>query len=180
MITYPREDVDKLAELLAANRDRMLYIFDKDGTLVSNFANRPANTPAEQTPLPNVVEKLNLLRRLGDRIAIASNQGGVAWNFISYGQAIALVEDVAAKVGGVDAWEVCPHDARAIARDGHAPEYAVECECRKPLPGMLLSLMAHLGFTPDQTVMVGDSDSDRLAARTAGCEFVWAREFFEW
>lgn len=179
MITYPlEEDLDRLAELLAANKDQFLYIFDKDGTLVGNFANRPANTLAEQTPLPNVIEKLNLLRRLGQSIAIASNQGGVAWGFISYARAVALVKDAARKVGGVNAWEVCPHDARAVAKG--ASEYAVECMCRKPLPGMLLSLMARLGFTPDQTVMVGDSETDLQAARAAGCEFVWAHEFFEW
>lgn len=146
----------------------MLYIFDKDNTLVSGLGNRPANTPAEQTLLPGVFEKIEQLRAQGHKLAIASNQGGVAWGFITYTQAETLLKDCADKLGGVDAYAFCPHDDRK-----NSP-----CTCRKPRPGMLLDLMATLHFLPDQTVMVGDQESDRQAADSAGCAFIWARDFF--
>ncbi len=146
----------------------MLYIFDKDNTLVSGLGNRPANTPAEQSLLPGVLEKIAQLRTQGHKVAIASNQGGVAWGFISYAQAETLLQDCADKLGGVDAFAFCPHDDHK-----NAP-----CPCRKPRPGMLLELMATLHFSPGQTVMVGDQESDLQAAKAAGCAFHWAHDFF--
>jgi len=45
----------------------MLYIFDKDQTLIDNKAapDRPANTPDEQIVLPGVIEALAALRQAG-------------------------------------------------------------------------------------------------------------------
>jgi len=145
----------------------MLYIFDKDGTLVGGASNRPANAPEEQILLPGVAEKIAALKAAWHKIAIASNQGGVAWGFISLAQAEALVMDAAKKIGADD-YLLCPHDDRK----NHA------CECRKPRPGMLINLMEANGFSPAETILIGDQESDRQAADAAGCQFVWASEFF--
>jgi len=155
----------------------MLYIFDKDGTLIASLGKRPANTPAEQRPLPNVIEKLAELRAAGHRLALASNQGGVAWGFLTLEKVEALMLDCAAKVGGLDAYRFSPYDSKAAARRPNSP-YARENELRKPRPGMLLEIMAELGAAPQETVMVGDQESDREAAEAAGVQFEWAADFF--
>lgn len=147
----------------------MLYIFDKDGTLIGGASNRPANTPDEQVLLPNVKRIIKRFRDRGDSIAIASNQGGVAWGFISYEQADELLRDCAEKIGGVDAYEFCPHDDRK-----NEP-----CECRKPKPGMILKIAERLGYEIDEIVFVGDQDTDEQAARAAGVAYVPANIFFE-
>ncbi len=36
-----------------------------------------------------------------------------------------------------------------------------------------------LGVNPEETLFVGDMESDRQAAENAGCDFVWARDFFD-
>lgn len=158
----------------------MLYIFDKDGTLVgvpSPAENRPANRPEEQSLLPGRLEKIQRLRELGARIAIASNQGGVAWGFISYEQAAALMEDCARKIGGADAIRFCPHDARA-AGSPNARMYAVQCNCRKPAPGMLLSILREMKADPADAIYIGDRPEDEAAAQAAGVRFAWADDFF--
>ena len=157
----------------------MLIIFDKDGTLIASHGKRPANTPAEQQPLPGVAKKLAALRAAGHTLAIASNQGGVAWGFLSEREAQALVKDAAAKVGGVDFWRCCCYDERAAQRNPRSP-FARSSPRRKPAPGMLREIMSAAGFAPTETLMVGDQDSDRLAAEAAGCRFVWAAYFFGW
>lgn len=147
----------------------MLFIFDKDGTLVDGPAGRPPNKPEEQSLMPGVLEVIARLRAEGHLIALASNQGGVAWGFISMDDADALMRDCAQKIGGVDAYRFCPHD----------PRKGQFCECRKPRPGMILSIMAELGISdPGQVVFVGDQESDRQAAEAAGVRFVWADQFF--
>jgi D-glycero-D-manno-heptose 1,7-bisphosphate phosphatase len=131
---------------------------------------RPANTIEEQALLPGVAEKCAQLRAAGHGLAVASNQGGVAFGHLSLARAEALVAHAADMIGAED-WELCPHH----------PEAGDEaCLCRKPAPGMLLALMYRLGYPPEETVFVGDQESDRLAALAAGCGFVWAEVFFGW
>ena len=150
----------------------MLYIFDKDGTIIASHGNRPANTIEEQRLLPGVARKCQELKAQGHTLAVASNQGGVAWSFITIKQARELVIH-SANLIEVDAWRMCPHHPKG------RNAYAVECECRKPAPGMLLSLMTQFKASPDETVYVGDMDSDREAAEAAGVTFIHASEFFK-
>lgn len=50
---------------------------------------------------------------------------------------------------------------------------------RKPAPGMLLSALAHFNESPENTVMIGNSDDDKGAAAAAGVRFVDEFEFFK-
>jgi D-glycero-D-manno-heptose 1,7-bisphosphate phosphatase len=159
-------------------RKRWLIIFDKDGTVIKYLDGRPANYPEEQELLPGVAERIAQLKERGCKIALASNQGGVAWGFISYAQAEALMADAAAKMEA-DAWIFCPHDPRAAGKPRANEEYAIPCSCRKPEPGMLMELMQRFGASPDETLFVGDRDEDREAARRAGVRFMWANKFFD-
>lgn len=156
----------------------MLYIFDKDETLVSGAGNRPANTPEEQVPLPGVVEKLAALRAEGHHIGIASNQGGVAWGFISLEQAGILVRDCADKVSA-DIYLMSPFDPKAAVKNPDSP-FARDDDSRKPNPGMLWGIMRDMEYPASDTIFVGDMDSDRQAAENAGVKFVWAKDFFGW
>ena len=57
----------------------------------------------------------------------------------------------------------CPHHPQAsVAR------YAMDCDCRKPKPGMLLQAARELGLALDSSVLVGDKPSDAQAGRAAG------------
>lgn len=155
-----------------------LFIFDKDGTLVKFYGHRPANTPEEQILLPGRKEKIKELKKQGARIAIASNQGGVAWGFISYRQAEELLRDVSDKISGADAIRFCPHDERAAGKSNSNPEYAVFCRCRKPEPGMLISILEEMNIPASKAVYIGDREEDRYAAIQAGMDFIWADDFF--
>lgn len=161
----------------------MLYIFDKDGTLVGgvdkgNGKSRPANTPSEQALLPGVAEKISQLRAEGHQIAIASNQGGVAWGFMTEAQAQSLIDDCIGKIGGVDAWAWCPCDPKAAGKPNSVSKFACESNDRKPNPGMIHYCLTHVGVELADTVFVGDMESDKQAAENAGVAFVWAKDFF--
>lgn len=151
-----------------------LYIFDKDKTLVGPLEGPPANSIEEQQLLPGVAEKCAALRAQGHILAVASNQGGVAWGFLTEDEAYDLVEH-AADLIGAKAIAMCPHHPK-----GRIEQYAIECPRRKPEPGMLLDLMQRFNFHANQTVYVGDMDTDRQAAEAAGIRFVEASEFFKY
>lgn len=148
-----------------------LYIFDADGTLRRcTVEGQPCpNKLGEWELLPNVRERLAKIDWSENGFGIASNQGGIALGFLSIDVAYQLCRDLV--IAATDRFpptgsiQICPH----------APDAG--CSCRKPRPLMLLRIMDTFG-TRD-AVMVGDQESDRLAADAAGIEFQWAHEFFE-
>src|SRR4051812_43450290 len=106
----------------------------------------------------------------GPRLGLASNQDQVAYGFLTSEMARRLLRDLALAATGLAppdaALQLCPH-----ALD-------IQCDCRKPNPGMLLRIMEHYGVRPEETVFVGNDSSDCEAAQRAGVSFVWADEFF--
>ena len=57
----------------------------------------------------------------------------------------------------IEAFMYCPHDEQA------------QCGCRKPRPGLILRLAAELELDLPRSWMIGDSESDILAGKAAGC-----------
>ena len=163
-----------------------LYIFDKDGTLLrrvrSRFVfRRSAMKPAEQVLRKGVFEKLAELRAGGHKIAIATNQPAVAHGLITLDEAEELVKNCAAKVGGVDAWRLSPYHPKAKARrNGKVNLYARDDPTHKPHPGMILQIMEELGYSPKDTIMVGDKKVDKKCAKAAKVKFIDGKKFFKY
>ena len=164
-----------------------MIIFDIDGTLTEIkpevLARKPRmvspNKFGEQQPKQRVVAKLAALQDEGIDIALATNRGGVAWGFTTLEEAEALAREAAELCGIPEARVyVCPYHAKArgprVVR-----EYAVDHDCRKPNPGMLLEAMEDAGVLSEETLFVGDFETDQQAAENAGVRFYWAEDFFE-
>jgi D-glycero-D-manno-heptose 1,7-bisphosphate phosphatase len=68
---------------------------------------------------------------------------------------------------GVDILAVyyCPHHPV----NANAP-YLMECNCRKPQPGMLLQAISDHKLSLNHSIMVGDKASDMQAAKAAGIQ----------
>jgi len=162
-----------------------LYIFDKDGTLLSNIRSRliikrSPLKPEEQILRQGVFEKLAELRTAGHQIAIATNQPAVAHGLITLEEAENLVKNCAAKVGGVSAWRLSPFHPRAKKRlHGRPNPYARDDETHKPHPGMILQIMDELGSSAAKTFMVGNSKMDKKSAKAAGVTFLDEKKFFK-
>ena len=98
------------------------------------------------------------------RTVIATNQRGIHLGVMTAADVTAvndrLLGLLAQRGARVDALYVCPHGADA-------------CDCRKPLPGLLLrAAKEHPGLQLSEAVMVGDSETDVLAGRAAGARTV--------
>jgi D-glycero-D-manno-heptose 1,7-bisphosphate phosphatase len=163
-----------------------LAIFDIDGTLTEIKPEVLARNPklvtpnklGEQQAKLGVSEKLMGLTLVGVKIALATNRGGVAWGYSTLEEAEALAREAAELCGIPDApVYVCPYHAKARGPRKVA-QYAIDHECRKPRPGMLLNAMHDAGSSPGETIFVGDYETDEQAAENAGVSFFWAEEFF--
>ncbi|TDN90687.1 HAD family hydrolase [Microbacterium sp. BK668] len=130
-------------------------LFDRDGTLVVDV---PYNgDPAAVTPMPGAREAVARLRRAGVRVGVVSNQSGIGRGILTHDDVGAVNARVDELVGPLEVWEYCPHEPRAA------------CDCRKPLPGLVLRACRRLGVEPRHTVVVGDIGTDVEAAAAAGC-----------
>ncbi len=156
-----------------------LIIFDADGTLrYCTVRGQPCpNRDGEWELYPGVAEKLSEFRWAspgdgpGTGYGIASNQGGVGVGYFSGETAMELLEDTFRQAFGFSpaggTVEICPHAPRS------------GCDCRKPAAGMLVRLMDLYGVEPSEVLFVGDREADRAAAENAGCDFQWAKDFFD-
>jgi len=153
-----------------------LAILDRDGTLVDMVRDEETGAivtafhPSHLRLLPGVVEGLRMLADAGFVLAMATNQPGPAKGQISRAAVArtnaALVALLAAEGVSIAAVEVCEHHPEGGA--GGDPDLVRTCECRKPRPGMFLSLIARLGADPARSWAIGDSPGDVEAGRAAG------------
>ncbi len=133
-------------------------LFDRDGTLVEDV---PYNgDPAQVRIRPGAREALDRLRAAGIRVAMVTNQSGVARGLLTPEQVAAVNTRVEELLGPLDAVLVCEHGPD----DG--------CSCRKPRPGLVLEAARRLGLRPRDCVVIGDIGSDIEAARAAGARAV--------
>lgn len=63
----------------------------------------------------------------------------------------------------IEAFYYCPHH-----KEGVVAKYAIDCDCRKPKPGMLLQAMREHAIDSQKSFLIGDSQRDVEAARAAG------------
>ncbi|GAC1655344.1 MAG: hypothetical protein NVS9B12_06400 [Vulcanimicrobiaceae bacterium] len=129
-------------------------LFDRDGTLVEDV---PYNgNPELVRPVAGAGEAVQALRQAGLRLGVISNQSGVARGMITIAQVEAVNRRIDEMLGPFGVWLYCPHGPD----DG--------CECRKPLPGMVVAAARALEVETAACVLIGDKPSDAEAARAAG------------
>jgi HAD superfamily hydrolase (TIGR01662 family) len=150
-----------------------LIIFDLDGTLVETKNGAIFRKSEDDWKwIPGVLEMVRGLKREGIKIAIASNQGGVAFGFLQWPALKQEILKVASDIGTPYVYFEFSHP------NGNVPDFTYESSRRKPGPDMFLQAMqdAHVG--PEHTLAVGDREEDEQAAERAGVDFIWAHEFF--
>lgn len=117
--------------------------------------------------VPGAIEALRALKAAGYLLVVVTNQSGIARGLYSEADYLALTaymrERLAAEGISLDAVEYCPH-----LPDAPVARYRVECDCRKPKPGMLRRAIQALDIEPGTSLLVGDRPSDLEAGRAAG------------
>jgi len=142
---------------------------DKDGTLIPDV---PFNVdPAEMTLSLDCVKGLRKLQRSGYKLIVVSNQSGIAMGMFEP-SALWRVEfklrGLMAKEGlHLGGFYYCPHHPQ-----GSLAAYRVNCNCRKPAPGLILSAAADYGLDLSQSWMIGDILNDVEAGHHAGCRSI--------
>lgn len=142
---------------------------DRDGVLIEDTGY--PDDPASISLLPSVGEGLRALLAAGWRLVVVSNQAGVARGKFSLATLEAMHERLVvlleAEGVSLDALYFCPHHA-----EHGSPPFNIDCDHRKPAPGMLRSAADELDLDLRSCWMIGDRESDIEAGRAAGCRTI--------
>jgi D-sedoheptulose 7-phosphate isomerase len=150
---------------------------DRDG-VINRYAyqadlgtvDSPAN-PGEFELLPGAADAIASLNRLGLAVIVVSNQPGIAKGKTTPHHLDSINakmrERLSLSGARVDGIFECRHHPEAIVA-----EYRVRCDCRKPLPGLLLRAAREHGVNLGESILVGDDASDVLAGRAVGVKTV--------
>ena len=140
---------------------RQAVFLDRDGVInravVRDGKPYPPASLGEMEILPGVPEALALLHEAGFMLIVITNQPDVARGTTPQ----AVVEEINNYLAGclpIDEFRTCYHDNG----DG--------CDCRKPLPGALLSAASQHEIDLGGSYMVGDRWRDIEAGQRAGCK----------
>jgi D-glycero-D-manno-heptose 1,7-bisphosphate phosphatase len=137
-----------------------LVILGRDGIL-NRFREDHVKAPAEWEPLPGSLEAVARLNHAGWHVVVATNQAGIGRGLLDMASVNAvhlhMMKLLATQGARLDAVFFCPHAAED------------QCDCRKPLPGMMRDIALRYGTDLKAVPMVADTLRDLEAARAAGC-----------
>ena len=150
---------------------RPAVFFDRDNTLIvgRDYLGDPAGVHLVAGAAAAVAQ----CRRLGFAVIVVSNQSGVARGMFTENDVRAVDDrmDSLLRDGDsfavIDRHEYCPHHP-----DGSVSEYAVDCDCRKGKPGMLLTAAHAMALDLPASWMIGDAPRDVAAGKAAGCRTI--------
>lgn len=138
---------------------RPAIFLDRDGVIIENIPNYVRRLEDVQI-FEQAVAALAKIASSPFAIVVVTNQSAVGRGILSIEQAHSinthLVEAIVQAGGRIDGVYMCPH----------APED--QCNCRKPMPGMLLQAAQELSIDLAHSIMIGDAYSDLLAGQAAG------------
>lgn len=144
---------------------RKAVFLDRDGTICEEVGY--LDNPSRLQLLPGSAEAIRALNESGWLVVVITNQSGVARGFFTeetLHEINQTLKDELAAVGArIDATYYCPHHPT----EGEGP-YRLDCDCRKPKPGMIVRAVADLEIDLNQCWMVGDRYGDVALAHTAG------------
>lgn len=136
---------------------------DRDGTL--NLNTTYPHHLDDLYILSGVSEALTLFKQLWYLLILTTNQSGISRGYFTEEQFFIFTHALEKAIGHrFDDIYYCPH---------HPDE---RCTCRKPKPGMLLQAAQEHQIDLRQSIMIGDSPSDVVAGKKAGCQTMFLDE----
>lgn len=144
---------------------------DRDGTI--NIEKEYLYQASDFEFIPGAPEAIRLLNQAGIMVVVVTNQSGVARGYYTENDVENLHRHIALELersgAHVDAWLYCPHHPAGRG------SYALPCNCRKPLPGMLQEAAVRYDIDLGNSAMIGDKLADIEAGGAAGCRTILVR-----
>ena len=150
--------------MAASNMKQRAVFMDRDGTISEEVGY--INHPSRFRLFPYAVEAIKHLNQNGWLAIVVTNQAGVARGYFPEQMIETVHADMTKQIndcgGRLDAVYYCAHHPSV-----GEPPYRIDCNCRKPKPGLIMRAAEEFDIDLEQSWMVGDRYSDVELAHNA-------------
>jgi D-glycero-D-manno-heptose 1,7-bisphosphate phosphatase len=144
--------------------EKRAVFLDRDGVInqaiVRDGKPYPPSKVGQLKIVGGAAESLRDLKQAGFLLIVVTNQPDIARGTQDRA-AVDAIHQALREVLPLDDFFVCPHDDTD------------RCDCRKPLPGLLLRAKEKYNIDMPRSFMIGDRWRDVDAGASAGCATVW-------
>lgn len=152
-------------------RKQRAIFLDRDGT-INKYVAFLRNID-DFDLIDGVSDAIRAINNSGYLAIVVTNQPVIARGEMTFGELDEIHNKMETLLGYdgayLDGIYFCPHHPHK-GYDGEVPELKIDCDCRKPKPGMLLQAAEEFNIDLSLSWMIGDSENDILAGKAAGCK----------
>lgn len=155
---------------------RAAIFLDRDGVINDDLD--LISKPEDFHLFEYTADAINKINKSEYLAIVATNQSVVARNLCTLDELRVIHNKMETELGDkgahLDAIYYCPHHPdKGYPEENKA--FKIDCECRKPKPGMLLKAASDYNINLSQSWIIGDSESDIKAGKTVGCKTIAVR-----
>nr|WP_294682089.1 D-glycero-beta-D-manno-heptose 1,7-bisphosphate 7-phosphatase [uncultured Anaerotignum sp.] len=158
------------------NKQKAIFL-DRDGT-INKYVGFLRNIDDFEL-IDGVAQAIKKINASGYLAIVVTNQPVIARGEVTVPQLQEIHNKMETLLGlegaYLDAIYYCPHHPHK-GYEGEIPELKIDCDCRKPKPGMLLKAAEDFNIDLGQSYMVGDGENDVKAGIAAGCKSILINE----
>lgn len=151
---------------MSINKAKAVF-FDRDGVLVQSVDGEAPQRVKDMALIPQMYAVVKTTKNCGFLNIIVSNQPDIALGLIDEQTKRQLEEKFLRLIKSenlpIDDIYYCHHHPKGVVR-----QYAIDCDCRKPKPGMIMEASQKWSIDLKGSFMVGDRASDVKAGQAAG------------
>lgn len=152
------------------NKQKAIFL-DRDGT-INKYVGFLRNIDDFEL-LPGAAEAIRKINESGNLAIVITNQPVIARGEVTWEQMKEIhnkMETLLGKEGAyLDSIYFCPHHPDK-GFEGEISELKIDCDCRKPKPGLFFRAAKDFNIDLSESWMVGDGKNDVLAGKNAGCK----------
>ena len=169
--TVQENYIDGIVESKNLKNKQKAIFLDRDGT-INKYMGFVRN-PEEFELIDGVAETIKKINDSGYLVIVITNQPVIARGEVTVEELETIHNKMETELGEkgayVDAIYYCPHHPHK-GYEGEIKELKIDCDCRKPKPGLILQAAKKYNINLKKSWMIGDSEIDILAGKNAGCK----------
>ncbi|MBQ5473872.1 MAG: HAD-IIIA family hydrolase [Lachnospiraceae bacterium] len=155
-----------------SNKQKAIFL-DRDGTINEHIGF--LNDINDFTLLPGVSTAIKKINTSGYLAIVVTNQPVIARGELTI-ESLNMIHNKMETLLGeegayLDAIYYCPHHPDK-GFTGEVTSLKIDCDCRKPKPGMILKAASDYNIKLSESWMIGDGKNDVLAGKAAGCNTI--------
>ncbi|NDV24911.1 D-glycero-beta-D-manno-heptose 1,7-bisphosphate 7-phosphatase [Desulfovibrio sp. JC022] len=164
------EDLERAQTAIPKWRCKPALFLDRDGVI--NVNHGYVHKIDDLTWCNGAREAIKAANDRGWLVLVLTNQAGIGRGYYDHGAFHVFMDYMRAELAvlgaHIDGVYYCPHHPTEAVG-----EYLKQCDCRKPEPGMLKRAIEEWDINLEQSVLIGDSESDLIAGERAGVRRVF-------